>query len=95
LIDLTGKTFGKGCGIGLGRHGRISQTIGTITPWPIAGKPANAAITILRKILVRFRVIIILPKMRIPDDREICLANEMNAKKIASCRLSRNKSIYF
>src|SRR5215211_2900173 len=34
-IDFTGRTFGIGTGrgVGRGRHGRISQMIGTITPW--------------------------------------------------------------
>jgi hypothetical protein len=48
-IDLTGSALGtgigRGLGSGIGRHGRISHTIGTITPWASAeiavNNPAN------------------------------------------------------
>src|SRR6187401_2340432 len=43
LMDLTGRTFGSGCGIGLGRQGRTSHMIGTITPW--ANAVADAKVT--------------------------------------------------
>jgi hypothetical protein len=48
LIDLTGKAFGKGCGngLGIGRQGRVSQIIGTITPCALTeSENVNAANT--------------------------------------------------
>src|SRR5947209_19842521 len=52
-MDLTGRTFGNGAGRGIGRHGRTSQTIGTIIPCPNAeiaeNRPANAKQAAKRK----------------------------------------------
>jgi hypothetical protein len=42
-INLTGKTFGSGAGRGgIGRHGRMSQIIGTITPCALAERAKNS-----------------------------------------------------
>src|SRR3954454_24256235 len=40
-IDFTGKVFGSPGRGGPGRHGRVSQTMGIMTPWPNAFNPKN------------------------------------------------------